>query len=406
MEIIKQDDQTDILDETTLAKYSLAAQFTNKVIAEVCKRCGAGASTAELCSYGDGLIQDYTSSVYKASKYEKGIAEPTTINVNNCLSGYAPVDSPFLLEIGNVVKVSLGVHVDGYTAKACHTVVVTPIPATGPLISRPADAFCAAFFATEAVVKLLGSANDAKPVTPDRIRALVDQTAQRFQVKVAEGSRVRRIKRFLVGQAKVEEDAVDGDAKKSVEWVYSSTFTGSGFIPEDGEWAVEQGEAWLVDIAMTTGAGKVKEHTSLRPTIFVRDVTVTYNLKLKAAQQTLREIERTKSVFPFSIRSLSDARTAKLGVSECVNKGLLAPYPVLVEHPKATIARQAATVLVHGVGSSDIIRLTGGSIFKLPWVKSDFEIEPNSDIDLWINHSQIKVKETGLAPELTSKMQI
>lgn len=394
--------EPDILSDTVLIKYNTAARFTNKALASVLGKCVAGASTLDLCVLGDQLIHEDTHAVYK-SGIERGIAEPTTINVNNALSGYSPMDSPYILQVGDVVKVALGAHIDGYTAKGCHTVVVAPQDAEGPLISKPADAVVAAYYATESVLKLLASANTTNIVDAGRIRSLVEECASTFHVSVVEGSRVRRIKRYLVGQARVEEDALGADSPKEVLWQRHIPGTP---IFEDDDFVVEQGEAWLVDIAMSTGSGKVKEHLTLRSTIFARDVTVSYNLKLKSAQSTLREIESTKSVFPFCLRSLSDQRTARMGISECKTKGIVSEYPVIVEHPKETIARQAATILLIKSGNAEAIRLTGGSAFPVSWVKSEYEVASGGELDKYTQNGFVsRIKEVGV-PVKGSAMEL
>lgn len=394
--------EPDVLSDTVLVKYNTAARFSNRALAAVISKCEAGASTLDLCVLGDQLIQEAVSAVYKTG-VERGIAEPTTINVNNALSGYSPMDSPYILQVGDVVKVSLGAHIDGYTAKGCHVVVITPPNAQGPLVSKPANAVVATYYAVESVVKLLAAANISNVVDAKKIRDLVDECASTFHVSVVEGSRVRRIKRYLVGQARVEEDALGADQPKQVEWQRHIPGTPAF---EDDDFVVEQGEAWLIDIAMSTGSGKVKEHLTLRPSIFARDVTVNYNLKLKSAQSTLREIESTKSVFPFCLRSLSDQRTARMGIAECKNKGVVTEYPVIVEHPKETIARHAATLLLVKSGNAGAIRLTGGSMFPVPWVKSEYEIAPGSTLDEFANMSSAtRIKEVGI-PAKGSNMEM
>ncbi|CCG82706.1 Ribosomal export complex protein Arx15 / FY16936)) [Taphrina deformans PYCC 5710] len=392
----------DDLTQSVLIKYNTAARFANQALAAVLSKCQAGANTQELCTLGDQILTESTQAVYKTG-VERGIAEPTTVNVNNALSSYSPMDSPYILQIGDVVKVSLGAHIDGYTAKGCHTTVIAPINAEGPLIAKPANAIIAAYYASEAVIKMLSAANDSSIVTARKIRELVEEAARTFHVTVVEGSKVRRIKRYLVGQARVEEDALGADQPKQVEW--HREVPGQPAF-EDDEFVVEQGEAWLIDIAMSTGSGKVREHLTLRPTIYVRDATVTYNLKLRAAQSTLREIQSTKSVFPFCLRSLSDQRTARMGISECKTKGVVSEYPVLLEHPKETIARQASTLLLSKSGNSEAIRLTGGSAFALPWVKSEYEIETGSALDQYAQlASATRVKEVGI-PAIGSSMEL
>src|ERR1700676_3475470 len=101
-----------------------------------------------------------TEKVYQSN--ERGIAEPTSINVNNCVRWYAPLteEESYILQEGDVVTVSLGVHIDGYTVLSSQTVHVqsTPAPAIGPV----ADAICALHFASKAIINLLSRGTTAQ----------------------------------------------------------------------------------------------------------------------------------------------------------------------------------------------------------------------------------------------------
>jgi len=62
---------------------------------------------------------------------EKGIAFPTSISINEICAHYSPLVSDAnekekevaTIKEGDVVKVDLGVHIDGYIALVGHTVV-------------------------------------------------------------------------------------------------------------------------------------------------------------------------------------------------------------------------------------------------------------------------------------------
>lgn len=51
---------------------------------------------------------------------------PTCVSVNNCVCHFSPLlsEPPVVLKVGQVVKIDLGAHIDGYIASAAHTVVV------------------------------------------------------------------------------------------------------------------------------------------------------------------------------------------------------------------------------------------------------------------------------------------
>lgn len=57
---------------------------------------------------------------------KKGIAFPTCISVNNCVCHFSPLRSEADLKLtdGDVVKIDLGAHIDGFIAVAAHTVIV------------------------------------------------------------------------------------------------------------------------------------------------------------------------------------------------------------------------------------------------------------------------------------------
>lgn len=67
---------------------------------------------------------------------EKGIAFPTSISVNEICGHYTPLKSDAedkekelnTLRDGDVVKIDLGVHIDGYIALVAHTIVVGDKP--------------------------------------------------------------------------------------------------------------------------------------------------------------------------------------------------------------------------------------------------------------------------------------
>lgn len=73
-------------------------------------KCVPGASTREICEFGDQLVLDETSKVFKKEKeLKKGIAFPTCVSVNNCICHFSPVKTlhptDYILKDGDLVKV-------------------------------------------------------------------------------------------------------------------------------------------------------------------------------------------------------------------------------------------------------------------------------------------------------------
>ena len=96
---------------------------------------------------------------------------------------------------------------------------------------------------------------------------------------------------------------------------------------------------------VSTGEGKPKEHEA-RCTVFKRELDQVYNLKMKSARAFFVEVNKRFPTMPFSIRALEDQVAAKVGVRECINHDLLAPYPVLTEKAGEFVAQFKGTVVV------------------------------------------------------------
>ena len=81
---------------------------------------------------------------------------------------------------------------------------------------------------------------------------------------------------------------------------------------------------------MSTGEGKAKVLDEKETTVYKRALDQEYKLKLKASRGIFSEINKKYPTMPFTVRSL-DSKQGRLGLVECLNHGLLHPYPVLHE---------------------------------------------------------------------------
>jgi hypothetical protein len=81
---------------------------------------------------------------------------------------------------------------------------------------------------------------------------------------------------------------------------------------------------------------------------------------------------------PFSIASLEDATSARVGVAECVNHDLLHMYPVLTEKSGEFVAQFKATIVLLASGAL----VLNGLPFESTLYSSDFKIEDKEIVDL------------------------
>lgn len=122
---------------------------------------------------GDNSILEGLSKVFNKKQVFKGIAFPTCISVNE-VCGYNspyPEDSTTIKE-GDLVKIQLGAHVDGFATLVAHTVVVQS-DVKAPIVGKKADVIMAAYKAVQASLRLFRPGNFNNQVT-DVIQKVCD----------------------------------------------------------------------------------------------------------------------------------------------------------------------------------------------------------------------------------------
>lgn len=93
--------------------------------------CVDGARVADLCAAGDQCVEERLATLFKTdTSVEKGFAQPTTVSLNAVCFNCSPSadDDTYVVASGDVVKICVGVHVDGYISYAGHTVAVPLSP--------------------------------------------------------------------------------------------------------------------------------------------------------------------------------------------------------------------------------------------------------------------------------------
>jgi len=304
----------------------------------------------------------------KKAKAQKGIAFPTCISINNVVCHNSPMDpaDSATLAAGDIVKVDMGAHIDGFIAVTAHTGVVTEDgalndfavdPAAAAIEAAGGDVVAAAAEATTALEAAVAAVaaeepkEDAEPaaaaaassaesgavatkadvataayvcaelalrlVKPGGTNTAVTEAwarvAKHFGVNLCQGVLSHELKQFVIDGSNV---IIAREAKEDEQVVEEVTFG-----PH---------QVFAIDVACSSGEGKPRE-TEARTTIFKRDVERTYGLKMSASRQLLRQVQEKSPTLPFSLRSFDDAKTARVGIVECVKHDLVSPFPVLAE---------------------------------------------------------------------------
>ncbi|KAG0219054.1 peptidase M24, structural domain-containing protein [Mortierella sp. GBAus27b] len=365
----KSDSDNNLSDPTVIAKYRLAADIAHDALTKVVARVADGVRVSELCAYGDEVILSYTSKVYNKNSVEKGIAFPTTLSINDCVQYFSPTgeaDDDAVLRNGDVVKIELGAHIDGYIATSAHTVVINPNP-SAPVEGPAADVVCAAYYAAEAALRLMKIGNSNV-----QVQEAIAEAAGLFNCSPVKGTASNEIKRYVVATEKTILSVPDDENQPVREFIFVAN------------------EAYTLNILISSGDGASKEG-AYRPTIFARNVHQNYNLKLRASRAAFNQISEQFGVFPFSTRALEDKRH-RLGVTELASHNLLTPYPVMFTRGSAKVAQFKMTVLISANGTT---RITPA--LALPYVHSAYTIPPESNIARLMATEAVKTVKSGKA---------
>eukprot|EP00038_Savillea_parva_P006306 m.162836 g.162836 ORF g.162836 m.162836 type:complete len:404 (-) comp12241_c0_seq1:51-1262(-) len=326
----------ELLTPDVIEKYRLAGTIAAAALGEAVLKCTAGARLADICAAGDAVVEARVAKVFAHHPdVEKGSAWPTCVSLNEKCNNVSPATmDTTVVQAGDVAKICIGVHIDGYMAYVGHTVVV-PSPEgsvdTGggadgsdkvPSARTRSDHAAAAVRDAAVVVSTL-----MRPgVSSDIVTKAIEHVASAYGCKPVGGVLSSSMKRFVPTGKK--------------QWA-----VGKSEDPAPARFEFVEGEVYDVNIMMSTGTGStrlVDEST----TVFKRNLAVQYSLRTKAARQVYSDISKRFPTMPFSVRSLPTTLAA-LGLKECVGRGLIMPIPTACEASGQIVAQYRFTAILY-----------------------------------------------------------
>ncbi|MFX1295294.1 MAG: type II methionyl aminopeptidase [Promethearchaeota archaeon] len=254
---------------------------------------------------------------------EGQLAFPVNISINNIAAHYTasgPTDQT-AIQKGDIVKVDIGVHIEGYIADGAFTV------SFNDSVEKLVEASEAAL---QAVI------NSIKPGRETHKLGAVAEAA----IKSLGYRPVRDLSGHILEQWELH-------GKKTIPAVT---------LPA-GE-KIEEGEVYALEFFATTGSGSVHD---LPPTYIYNLVPVKRPVRSKAARQIIREINKKYKTLPFARRWLMRDLKAGvlLGIRELTRIGLLHEYHPLAEHKGIYISQAEDTVIVEHDGCTVTTRKEG-----------------------------------------------
>lgn len=350
------DTETTIANDLVVTKYKIAAEVVNKALKAVVDKAVEDATLMELCELGDGIIIGETNGVFKKEKdMRRGIAFPTCISINNCICHYSPLksDPQLKLKKGDLIKIDMGAHIDGYIAVVAHSLIIgatTENPITGPA----ADVMHAAHQAASVALRLVVPGGENEAVTD-----AVQKVTESYKCKPISGMLSHELKQFRIdGDKSIIQNPTEAQKKSHEKCQF------------------EVNEVYAIDVLVSTGDGKGRE-LDTRATIYKKTDEM-YQLKMKASRAVLSDVDKKFGVMPFTLRYFDDEVKAKMGLKECVNHKLIEPFPVLHEKENELVAQFKFTVLLMPTRSHKITGLPiDTSVYK-----TEHKIEDESIVKL------------------------
>ncbi|KAG8826398.1 Curved DNA-binding protein (42 kDa protein) [Serendipita sp. 401] len=344
--------------DVELTKYKAAADIVHSVMQKLVAAAVEGKKVFDLVVEGDQAIEAAAASVYnkktKTGAVAKGIAFPTCISVNNVVAHFAPLmsdpQSEQVLANGDVVKIHLGAHIDGFAATSAETLIVGATeddPATG----RAADVVKAAWTAAEAAMRYLKVGEKNYSVTE-----IVDKFTTIWDCKPVENMLSCQYSQNVIDGKK---NIILNPGEQQRRDVTSVTFA--------------EGEVWGIDILVVSSADGKSRAEDSRSTIYQRVSDVNYQLKMKTSRAVFSEAQKKSGAFPFNIRCLDDEKKARMGLLEAVQHGLVREYPVQYTAPGTLVAAFHFTIALLANGPSLITQPPVW--YKPEKVKTDKEVE-------------------------------
>jgi curved DNA binding protein len=279
--------------------------------------CKPGASIYEICLKGDAFIADALTKVYTKQKFIKGIAFPTSISLNEVCGHFSALTEESgdaheykVLSEGDIAKIDLGVHIDGFAGVVAHTIVITD--KAEPVSGKAADAILAAYNAIQAAIRVMYPGKNNNYDVTNTIKAVCDS----YKVTPVEGVLSHRMKR----------DIIDG-----VETIINH----ATFDQKVDQRTFEHGDVFGLDVLVSTGEGKPKE-TTIKTSIYKRAVETTYKLKTESGRKLLSVVEQNFHTFPFSFNVFDNEENLKLKVL----KQLEVPLDTFLPNSKKSVKKE------------------------------------------------------------------
>lgn len=278
----------------------------------------AGKIAKEVRELSRSMVKEGAKTLHIAEEIEKKIKElggeiafPTNISINSVAAHSTPgINDETVLRLGDVVKVDLGVHVEGFIADTAYTVEIGT--------NNMKDLIKASDEALKAAIDIV------KPgVEIRKIGAVVEEAMQRYGVLPIENLSGHEVGEYELHAGITIPNFDNGSTTK-----------------------LEEGMAIAIEPFATNGIGKIIEAKESEIFRLIGERSV---VRQQMARKIMMYVGETHQFLPFCKRWIAKEVGGfgiDMGMRELVRNGILHHYPVLKEEKNGMVSQAEHTILV------------------------------------------------------------
>jgi methionine aminopeptidase len=331
----------------------------------------AGRDISELCEFGDRKIEELLSLRSFPKALKRGVAFPTSISVNEYVHHVAlrPQEScdldmaysspiKLILKAGDLVKVELGAHVDGYMARAGHSIVIPSVSGGTPVAGPIADAITSAHLITELAWRIVRPGTSSTQLLSE-----IQMLATAFKCSLIKGTYLTKLGRYVTDNGNDLYLACDKElGQQNTPFMFSPNE-----VYDIGIYvAAAPSSLSAFELESLYLNGTAVREGSMTPIIYQRNPKVRYPLRTTSGRKVFSHVVSNYDTLPFNSASLPSS--FRLGLRECVTSGLLEPFPMNTTCNKSPVACFRFTLAI--LPNGNVVRLTPPNYDMMSHVQS------------------------------------
>lgn len=287
-----------------------------------------------LTAFGNNRIKEELSKIYK--KEDKNIAYPVSISLNDIISNYiydyTNEESEYnLIKDTDIIKIELGVSIGGCISILCETFTILenkPIKTTIDFLND----------IKKDILEMIQHEE-----TVDEIRIHIESKCTEYNVFPIENAFSYQHDNGLLTNSTAKYMVLNYRPKMDNNENY--------ITPQNINFEFEENDIFTINLSVLpmeddndTIDIKYKYYTEDSHVYRLNDSV--YNLRLKSSREFYNEISKNHSKYAFEINPYLSNIKYRLGMTECINKGVLEKYPIMTTKNKLPIVTKKFTILV------------------------------------------------------------